>query len=122
MWFLHEARAPSSLGRVEDEALPSLPSQVVLPLELSCRVLSGVEVSKAVVSGVGSFLILGTMFDLVESKFACDPGCSIRVLSFRISTFLLACFCGVDLLRFLFGVGSLDALCFIRQQLATFFR
>jgi hypothetical protein len=47
MWFLHEARAPSSLGTAKDEALPSLPSQVVLPPELSRMVLSGVEVSKA---------------------------------------------------------------------------
>jgi hypothetical protein len=47
MWFLHEARAPSSLGTAKDEALPSLPSQVVLPPELSRMVLSRVEVSKA---------------------------------------------------------------------------
>jgi hypothetical protein len=70
-------------------------------------------------------LIFGAMFDLVESKFASDPGCSIRVVEF--SNFYvfssLACFCGVDL-RFSFGVG-VGSMRFVllgnSWQMATFF-
>jgi hypothetical protein len=43
-----------------------------------------------------SLLTFGTMLDLVESKFACDPRC-IRVLEFSnfyVSPCLRACFCG----------------------------